>query len=116
MCIRDRFKTFKDGLEETNLAEIPLITGAKEFIQDIQKKGYEAIIVSDSHPNYVKKIAEQIFQLEYISLCDKPNFGKAKQYLIDRCFDTVGHPHIDTDKESFFVIGDTWLGLSLIHI
>jgi phosphoglycolate phosphatase-like HAD superfamily hydrolase len=107
----EKFKPFKDGLEETNLAEIPLIPGAKEFIQDIQKKGYEAIIVSDSHPNYVKKIAEQIFQLEYISLCDKPNFGKAKQYLIDRCFDTVGHPHIDTDKDSFFVIGDTWLDI-----
>lgn len=105
----EKFKPFKDGLKEINVAEIPLIRGAKEFIQDIQKKGCEAIIVSDSHPNYVKKIAEQIFNLEYISLCDKPNYGKAKQYLIDRCFDTVGHPHIDTEKDDFFVIGDTWL-------
>lgn len=59
----DKFKPYKDGLKGINLAEVPLIFGAKEFIQDIQKKGYEAIIVSDSHPNYVKEIAEQIFSV-----------------------------------------------------
>lgn len=59
----------------------------------------------------LRKLQSKFFQLEYISLCDKPNFSKAKQYLINRCFDTVGHPHIDTDRECFFAIGDTWLDI-----
>lgn len=107
----ERFKPYKDGIENTDLSMIPLIQGAKEFIHDIKNRGHEAIIVSDSHPNYVKKIAEQIFQLDYVSLCDKPNFEKVRRYLIDRCDDSVGYPNIDTDTDRFIVIGDTWLDI-----
>jgi phosphoglycolate phosphatase-like HAD superfamily hydrolase len=109
------FKPMKDGKVETELNKIPIFKGAVEFVQTLKERGYEAIIASDSHPKYVKKIAEQIFQLEYISLCDKPNISKARDYLFARCLDTVGHPNIDKEgeKDDFLMIGDSWLDIEL---
>jgi FMN phosphatase YigB (HAD superfamily) len=109
------FKPMKDGKEETELSKIPLFDGALEFVKSLKEKGYEAIIASDSHPRYVRKIAEQIFDLEYISLCDKPNISKVRNYLFDRSLDTVGHPNIDekSEKDDFFMIGDSWLDIEL---
>ncbi|WP_462266688.1 hypothetical protein [Mucilaginibacter sp.] len=82
----EKFKPLKDGLKEFGLEQIPLLPGALEFIKKIKKSSDEAIIVSDSHPNYVKKISEAIFDLEHISLCDKPNTNKVKEYLLTRSY------------------------------
>jgi len=108
-----KFKGMKDGKEETILTEIPVFPGALEFVNSMKSKGYELIIVSDSHPRYVEPIANKLFELENINLCDKPNIQKVRNYLYDRHLDTVGHPNIDIDKDDFLMIGDSWLDIEL---
>jgi phosphoglycolate phosphatase-like HAD superfamily hydrolase len=108
-----KFKGMKDGREETVLSEIPIFPGALEFVQSMKAKGYELIIVSDSHPKYVEPIASKLFDVGNINLCDKPNIQKTRNYLYDRFLDTVGHPNIDTDKDGFLMIGDSWLDIEL---
>ena len=83
----EKFKPYKDGLEETDLSKIPLIPGAKEFINKLQSDGHKPVIISDSHPKYVNKIANDIFKIPALSLADKPNPTKTANYLqtILRC-------------------------------
>jgi phosphoserine phosphatase len=69
----EHFKPFKDGLQEIILDNIPIFKGAKQFILNLIQAGHKPIILSDSHPRYVNKIAQQIFQIPAISLADKPN-------------------------------------------
>src|SRR5689334_2111249 len=77
----ERFKPFKDGLDETNIRNIPIIKGATEFISELQRNGHKPVIISDSHPKYVIKIAEEVFKIPALSLADKPNTGKTINYI-----------------------------------
>ena len=37
-----------------------------EFVNELKSLGHRPIIVSDSHPNYVRPIAQNIFEIEQI--------------------------------------------------
>jgi beta-phosphoglucomutase-like phosphatase (HAD superfamily) len=102
----EKFKPYKDGVQETNLTEIPLIQGAKEFIATLQSNGHKPIIISDSHPRYVNKIAETVFRIPALSLSDKPNPTKTAAYLQTKF-------QGEATKENCIVIGDTWLDIEL---
>lgn len=102
----EKFKPFKDGLEETDLSKIPLILGAKEFISKLQSDGHKPVIISDSHPKYVNKIANDIFKIPALSLSDKPNPTKTANYLQTAL-------NGEATKENTIVIGDTWLDIEM---
>jgi phosphoglycolate phosphatase-like HAD superfamily hydrolase len=104
-----KFKPMKDGLEDTVLSQIPIFPGAIDFIKGQKEKGNIPIIVSDSHPKYVNKIASQIFEIDCVSLTDKPNIQKTISYLnsvqsLKEQFD---------NKDNFLLIGDSWLDIEL---
>ena len=40
----EKYKPFKDGIQETNLDKIPLINGAKDFIKSIIENGHHPLI------------------------------------------------------------------------
>ncbi len=102
----EKFKPYKDGLEETDLSKIPLILGAKEFINKLQSDGHKPVIISDSHPKYVNKIANDIFKIPALSLADKPNSTKTANYLQTAL-------NGEATKENTIVIGDTWLDIEM---
>ena len=102
----EKFKPYKDGLEETDLSKIPLISGAKEFINKLQSDGHKPVIISDSHPKYVNKIANDIFKIPALSLADKPNPTKTANYLQTAL-------NGEATKENTIVIGDTWLDIEM---
>jgi phosphoglycolate phosphatase-like HAD superfamily hydrolase len=102
----EKFKPYKDGLEETDLSKILLIPGAKEFIKKLQSDGHKPVIISDSHPKYVNKIANDIFKIPALSLADKPNPTKTANYL-QTAFNG------EATKENTIVIGDTWLDIEM---
>jgi predicted HAD superfamily phosphohydrolase YqeG len=103
------FKEMKDGLTETVLSKIPLFVGALEFILGQKLKGNKPIIVSDSHPKYVKKIATEIFDVEYIYLTDKPNPQRTQAY-IESNFELKEQ---FSNRDNFIVIGDSCLDIEL---
>ena len=105
----EQFKPFKDGLEDTDLSKIPLISGATEFIEAIKAKGHIPIIISDSHPKYVNKIAEAFFHIPAVSLTDKPNIEITMNYL--QSIESIKNLLID--KDNFIMIGDSWLDIEL---
>jgi predicted HAD superfamily phosphohydrolase YqeG len=103
------FKGMKDGLVDTDLSKVPLIKGAKDFVNEQKAKGNKPIIVSDSHPKYVSKIASEIFSVDFISLTDKPNPHKTLSFIDSK-------PDLKErfqDKDNFIVIGDSWLDIEL---
>ncbi|WP_452219437.1 HAD family hydrolase [Lacinutrix salivirga] len=103
------FKKMKDGIEQTDLSKIKVFNGAKEFIENQKRKGNIPVIVSDSHPNYVKPIAEQIFNIDFVSLTDKPNSEKTEQFILSK-------PQLAKqyqNKDNFLLIGDSWLDIEL---
>ena len=106
------YKPYKDGEKETVLSEITLFDGALQFVNYLKENNHIPIIVSDSHPKYVKKIAEEIFDIEFISLTNKPNTDKTKEYLLKKK-EVANFPDIETDKDKFILIGDTWLDIEL---
>lgn len=104
------FKPMKDGLIDTDLSKIPIINGAREFINFQKSKGNILIITSDSHPKYVKKIAKEIFNIDCIFLTDKPNIEKTiEQYQQLKSLNS-NLPEL-TEKDHFIVIGDSWLDI-----
>lgn len=52
------YKDIKDGLKDFNLSDIPLFPKAVEFISNLKSLGHRIIILSDSHPKYVRPIVE----------------------------------------------------------
>jgi len=104
-----QYKEMKDGLAATELTKIPLIKGAKEFIETQKNKGNTPIIVSDSHPKYVNKIASEIFQIDYISLTDKPNPHKTLDFIENNS----NLKELFADKDNFLMVGDSWLDIEL---
>ncbi|MEA2017720.1 MAG: HAD family hydrolase, partial [Campylobacterota bacterium] len=104
-----KFKQMKDGIIETNLSKIPLFDGAKEFIDYQKSINNTVVIVSDSHFKYVEKISRKIFNVNCISLCDKPNIVKIRK-LIDK--NDFLKKNYQEDKNNFIFIGDTWLDIA----
>ena len=127
----EKFKPFKDGLSDFNISEIPIFPGAVQFIEEMNKS-HRVIIVSDSHPKYVNKIATQIFSLEIansnindglegtasqtVYLSDKPNTERTLELLDyyvtkwDPHFPDIRHIH---EMDEFLMIGDSWLDIEL---
>lgn len=115
------FKPMKDGLIETDVSKIPVFNGAVEFVSTLQRE-YIVVLVSDSHPRYVNKIATEIFGFNnqnyksVLSLADKPNQNKTISFLSE-LNNVLGNecPNINNrdQKLAVFVIGDTWLDIEL---
>lgn len=103
------FKDVKDGKLEPDVNSIPVLPGAKEFIKHQKEIGNRVIIVSDSHPRYVKPIAQMIFGLEYVCLTDKPNIKKTEEYI----FKNADLSQLYANKDNFILIGDSWLDIEL---
>ena len=104
-----QFKEMKDGLVNTVLSSIPLINGSEEFIEYQKKIGNAPIIVSDSHPNYVNKIASEVFNIEAISLADKPNPQKTLSFINK----SLSLKELFNNRDNFLMIGDSWLDIEL---
>jgi predicted HAD superfamily phosphohydrolase YqeG len=104
-----KFKPFKDGVEEADISNIPVFAGAKSFIDKLKALGHIPIIVSDSHPKYVKKIANQIFDIQYVSLTDKPN----TEITLDFINSITDLKSLYTNHDNFIMIGDSWLDIEL---
>jgi beta-phosphoglucomutase-like phosphatase (HAD superfamily) len=102
----ESFKPQKDGQVVTVVENIPIIKGAKEFIKKLKENGHVPIIISDSHPRYVDIIAERHFGVIAMSLADKPNSAKTKDFL------KIKYPDINFSNDCL-VIGDTWLDIEL---
>lgn len=108
------FKKMKDGIETTDVDLIKkyVFPGALEFIKDQLLLGNKLYIISDSHPRYVKVIAEQIFNLPYLSLADKPNDIKTRGF-IESIPELKEAYH---NKDNFILVGDTWLDIGLARL
>jgi phosphoglycolate phosphatase-like HAD superfamily hydrolase len=119
----EKFKPYKDGKMDFNISEIPIFTGAIEFVKTLKDQGHTVFVVSDSHPKYVKKIAYEIFGLycsddsksHAIWLTDKPNIDKTLTHLKNYHTHEPSIPDISLKKEkdSFLMIGDSWLDIEL---
>ena len=103
------FKPFKDGIQEIDLNCIPIFQGAKEFINYLQELGHKTIIISDSHPKYVNKIANLIFNIPCVSLTDKPNTEKVLNYI----YSDTTLSDLFQNRDNFIMIGDSWLDIEL---
>jgi phosphoglycolate phosphatase-like HAD superfamily hydrolase len=105
------FKKMKDGIEKTDVELIKkyVFPKALDFIKKQLLRGNKLYIISDSHPNYVRAIAEQIFKLPYLSLADKPNDKKTREFIqsIPELKDAF------LNKDNFILIGDSWLDIAL---
>jgi predicted HAD superfamily phosphohydrolase YqeG len=103
------FKKMKDGLEETVISAIPVFNGAVDFINYQNSIGNSVIIVSDSHPKYVNKIATEIFNSDFIYLADKPNPERTLEYI-------NANPELKklyAERDNFILIGDSFLDVEL---
>ncbi|MDI1324871.1 MAG: HAD family hydrolase [Algoriphagus sp.] len=104
-----KYKELKDGKIETQTLKIPLIPGAIEFVNELKRLGHRPIIVSDSHPNYVRPIAKNLFGIEQINLTDKPNTTKTIDHL-------EANEELFTlfqNKDNFLMVGDSFLDIEL---
>jgi|GEM_PF-711320 len=124
----EKFKPYKDGLKDFDINEIPLFSNAVGFVQELERQGHFPVIISDSHPRYVKKIATEIFHLNteesYNSeeltralwLADKPNIQKTYDFLRKIAEEVDPHLpmiHLPNDKDEFIMVGDSWLDIEL---
>ena len=100
------FKAQKDGQSETIVENIPIIKGAVEFLKKLKELGHIPVIISDSHPRYVDPIAQQLFKIPALSLSDKPNSQKTKEFIVSKW-------QITNFADQCVVIGDTWLDIEL---
>lgn len=105
--VHPSWKEYKDGHTKITYDKIPLINGAKEFVQHRKDKGDCIVIISDSHPDYVNEAAK-IFDVEAVSLTDKPNDSKVRDFIQvnDRYQDLF-------TSGKCIVIGDTKLDIEL---
>lgn len=76
-----KYKEYKDGISDFDLSIIPIFPDAVNFVNRQKENGHDLVILSDSHPKYVSKIASGIFALDYIFLADKPNTVKTLFYI-----------------------------------
>lgn len=104
-----KYKEYKDGISDFDLSVIPVFPDAVNFVNRQKEKGHDLIILSDSHPKYVSKIASEIFSLEYISLADKPNTIKTMAFIESR--DSI--KELFADRDNFLLIGDSVLDIEI---
>ena len=105
-----KYKEFKDGVRDFNPTQIPLFHGSVDFISTLKNQGHRVIILSDSHPKYVRPIVEYYFNVEYLYLADKPNTAKTLSFIqSDVNLDNL----YKTNKEDFMIIGDSVLDIQL---
>ena len=82
--VHPTWKPYKDGQDGYSinpiLDRLPVITGAREFISSRKAKGDNVVVVSDSHFRYVNPICD-LFSVDRVSLADKPNVKKLKEYI-----------------------------------
>ena len=104
-----KYKSFKDGLSDFTIDEIPVFPDALKFINDCKKKGHTFIILSDSHPKYVSKISKGIFNIEYIFLADKPNTARIMEFINSRSELKESF----SNKKNFLIVGDSALDIQL---
>jgi predicted HAD superfamily phosphohydrolase YqeG len=104
-----QFKRMKDGLDDTVLNTIPVFDGAIEFVNHQKSIGNKVIIVSDSHPKYVQKIAVEKFNTEFIFLADKPNPDRTLEFLNANS----ELKELYKDRDNFLLIGDSFLDIEL---
>ena len=105
-----KYKELKDGLRDFNPSEIPLFQGAIDFISALKDAGHRVIILSDSHPKYVRPIVGYYFNIEYIFLADKPNTAKTLSFILSN--ESLNSLY-QTNKEDFMIIGDSALDIQL---
>jgi Predicted phosphatases len=109
--VHPTWRPYKDGqdgfLIEPYLNQLPFFLGAKKFLTSRKSKGDKIVVISDSHFRYVNPICDML-DVERISLADKPNTKKLKEFL-------DGHPDYkqEVDNGDCFVIGDTRLDIEL---
>lgn len=89
-------------------SEIPVYNGASEFISELRKISKSVTIISDSHEYYVGKISNELFNVEYLSLAQKPNTIKTKNFIIDKFNFEEGY-----SEKYFIFIGDRDLDIKL---
>lgn len=105
------WKPYKDGQADSSiepyLNQLPFFTGAREFLQKQKQQGNAILIVSDSHPAYVKPICKYL-DCDCVFLAEKPNKERLMRYL-------DAHPSYKEQVESgdCFFIGDTALDIEL---
>ncbi len=105
----DRYNDIKCGRDRSfSLGDIPIIAGAREFVEDVKNRGHSVTIVSDSHGAYVGPVSEKIFGTPCLALADKPNTAKLGAYLES----IFGFPS-RTVAEEFLFVGDTRLDIQL---
>ena len=102
-----QFKRMKDGLEDTIINSVPVFDGAIDFVNHQKSLGNKVIIVSDSHPKYVNKIASEVFKSDFIFLADKPNPERTLEYINENS----GLKNAFIDKDNFILIGDSFLDI-----
>lgn len=109
--VHPSWKPYKDGKENYRIDKylnlIPFFSGAKEFISSKKSKGDYIVVVSDSHHRYVEPICKML-EIECLSLADKPNNKKLKEYLDTR---PLYKQYIN--EGNCFFIGDTKLDIEL---
>ena len=105
-----KYKPLKDGLCNTIPSEIPIFLGAQELITNLKHAGHRVIILSDSHPKFVKPVVEYYFNVEYICLSNKPNVARTLQYINN---DKNLASLYSTNKEQFIAVGDSLLDIEL---
>lgn len=109
--VHPSWKPYKDGKEGYNieaiLSQVPVFTGAKEFISSRKNKGDHVVVVSDSHFRYVNPICNML-DVECVSLADKPNTAKLDKFL---------NAHLDYKQDvelgNCVVVGDTKLDIEM---
>lgn len=96
----------KDGKEEVDLEKIELFNCAQDFLVQASERGFENIIISDSHPRYVAPIVDHFFGgIPFLSLAGKPNTLNTLNFL-----EEIG---IYPEHSSCYFIGDSWLDIEL---
>lgn len=103
------YKEYKDGIRDFLVSENLLFPDAKEFVDCLKSLDHQVIILSDSHPKYVRKIAEDIFDVEYIALADKPNINKLSSYIEARS----DLRNLFNDADNVIIVGDSALDIEL---
>lgn len=104
-----QFKAMKDGVVDTIITSILVFPGAVDFITHQKSLGNTIIIVSDSHPKYVQKIATELFQCDFVFLADKPN----KERTLDYINSNITLKELYADRDNFILIGDSFLDIEL---
>lgn len=109
--VHPTWKPFKDGEDNYDirnyLEQLPVLPGAKEFINSRKTKGDNIVVVSDSHFRYVDPICNML-GVESVSLADKPNTTKLNEYLASK---PAYKEKVDNGDVA--VIGDTKLDIEM---